>query len=195
MVEFQNVYKSFNNKRILENFSYKFTSPGLYAIVGDSGKGKTTLLRLISHLDTPDRGAIKGSRSIAYSFQEYRLFDNLTVEENISLVSFRKPSPNDYITIEEHLKRLSLWDDRNKYPEELSGGMKQRVSLIRAFVSPTEVLLLDEPTKELDEALVDIVVEIIQEISKKKLVILALHSTDFAKKIGAQIIELSSIIT
>ena len=190
MVEFQNVYKAFHNKKILENFSFKFDPKGLYAVVGESGKGKTTFLRLISRLDTPNRGHIKSPKRIAYSFQEYRLFSNLTVEQNISLVSFQKPSQMDIENIQNYLTKLNLLEQRNRFPGELSGGMKQRVSLIRSFVSDAEVILLDEPTKELDEKLVNIVVEIIQEIAKNKLVILALHSTEFANKIGAKIISL-----
>ncbi len=190
MVEFQNVYKIYDKKQILSNFSFQFEEKGLYAIVGPSGKGKTTFLRLIAHLERPDKGQIKSPRNIAYAFQEYRLFSNLTVQENIQLISFNKPTEIENEKIEEYLKRILLWEDKNKYPDELSGGMKQRVSLIRAFVSASEVLLLDEPTKELDESLAQTVVQIIQEISKQKLVIVALHSNEFAQKIGAQIITL-----
>ena len=188
MVEFQNAFKAYGEKTILEDFSYSFTDAGLYAITGASGKGKTTFLRLISHLEALDRGTIKSPKRIAYSFQEYRLFPNLTVRDNIELIAFEKNSDIDKESVDWYLKKLSLIDEADKYPDELSGGMKQRVSLIRAFACQATVLLLDEPTKELDNTLASMVVEIIQEIAKTKLVIVSLHSEDFAKEIGAKII-------
>ena len=189
MVELQNIYKSFGSKKILENFSYSFPQNGFFAITGESGKGKTTFLRLIAHLENADKGVIKAPRKIAYSFQEYRLFPNLTVRENIALISFEKVTPAENELIDKYLKKLALFEEAECYPDELSGGMKQRVSLIRAFVSRASVVLLDEPTKELDDKLSNIVVEIIQELAKTKLVIVSLHNEEFAKKIGAQIIK------
>ena len=190
MVKFQSVSKSFEKKQILTDFSYQFKNTGLYAVTGASGIGKTTFLRLIAHLEKPDKGYIKSPTMVAYSFQEYRLFSNLTVFDNIKLVSFQHANADNCALIDEYLSRLLLLDEKNKYPHELSGGMKQRVSLIRAFVSTADVILLDEPTKELDENLSDLVVKIIQELSRTKLVIVSLHSSDFAQKIGAEVISL-----
>lgn len=190
MVEFQSVYKSFDQKNILTDFSYSFEKRGLYAIVGESGKGKTTFLRLIAHLERPDKGQVTSPQQVAYSFQEYRLFHNLTVLDNIRLISFPKAKNEDIIKICHYLNKLNLENDKERYPDELSGGMKQRVSLIRAFVSDADVILLDEPTKELDEGLCNTVVEIIQKLSKDKLVILSTHSIEFAKAMDAQIISL-----
>jgi ABC-type multidrug transport system ATPase subunit len=189
-MELLNICKSFNGKTVLEQFSYKFPDKGLFALTGTSGKGKTTLLRIISRLETPDKGIVRCAGDIAYSFQEYRLFANLTVLENIELVSFKKANEHEKERIRNYLKRLSLLDSINKYPNELSGGMKQRVSLIRAFVSDAKIILLDEPTKELDEALIRVVVEIIQELSRNKLVIFTAHDSETVRNYGAEVIEL-----
>ena len=190
MLELQNIYKSYGEKIILQNFSYKFNNTGLYAISGASGIGKTTLLRLISRLESADKGHIKGPKEIAYSFQEYRLFSNLTMMQNIELVAFGKHNEDNTETVERYLSLLSLLDDKDKYPSELSGGMKQRVSLIRAFVSSSPIILLDEPTKELDTELANVVVEIIQHLSKERLIIFTVHDENFASEIGAEIIRL-----
>ena len=190
MVEFQSVSKSFDKKQILNDFSYRFDQKGLYAITGESGKGKTTFLRLIAHLEKTDKGHVISPQKISYSFQEYRLFSNLSLFDNIRLISFPKATEEDLIKIDYYLKKLNLDNDKSKYPEELSGGMKQRVSLIRALVADADVVLLDEPTKELDESLVAIVVEIIQELSKNKLIIVSVHSNEFAQSMNAKIISL-----
>ena len=190
MVEIQNLSKAFENKQIFENFSYAFDNSGLYAIVGESGRGKTTLLRMIAHLDGYQKGTIKSPKRIAYSFQEYRLFPQLSVLSNIEAVAFRKSGEENIRKITHYLERLGLDDASDLFPAELSGGMKQRVSLIRAFVCDAPVVLLDEPFKELDTNLVDIVVEIIQELARDKLVIFTAHSEEFSRQIGACIVNL-----
>ena len=190
MVELKNLTKSYDEKIIFDNFSYTFADTGLYAVVGESGRGKTTLLRIIAHLEDSKKESVKSPKKIAFSFQEYRLFDQLDVYSNIESVAFRKPSENDKSLILSYLKRLGLSYCAASYPSELSGGMRQRVSLIRAFVCDASVVLLDEPFKELDPELIHTVVEIIQELSQKKLVIYTSHSEEDALRIGAQIVKL-----
>ena len=190
MVEIRNLTKSYDNRVIFDDFSYHFDEKGLYAIVGESGRGKTTLLRIIAHLESFQKGTLKSPKRTAYSFQEYRLFERLNVYANIEMVAFRKVNEEDKKKILALLARLHLSDAIDLYPSQLSGGMRQRVSLIRAFASDAPLVLLDEPFKELDQSLIDTVVEIIQEIASKKLVIFTAHDEAFADRMGAKIIHL-----
>ena len=169
--------KSFGEKTVFKDFSYDFSDIGLYLIRGDSGVGKTTLLRMISGLDSAYSGDISGGglTNVSYAFQEYRLFPTLTALENV-MVSSKTESAADKESALEYLSRLGFTEaDTALLPSELSGGMKQRVSLARAFLSDAKILLLDEPTKELDPTLAAVVLEMISEESKKRLVIMVSH--------------------
>lgn len=190
MVEIRNLSKSFDKRLILDNFSYTFAETGLYALIGESGRGKTTLLRIIAHLEDFEKGSLKSPKRIAYAFQEYRLFNQLSVYSNIESVSFRTKNEKNRELISYYLERLGLSDAAHLFPSELSGGMRQRVSLIRAFVCDTPVVLLDEPFKELDQTLAQEIVEIIRELSKTKLVIFTAHDEQTAKNIDAECIIL-----
>lgn len=182
-----NLTKRFGNKIIFTDFSYAFPDKGLYLIKGDSGVGKTTLLRIISGLDNSYAGSVTGGGigNVSYAFQEYRLFPTLTALENV-IISSKSESPADYEKAKEYLLQLGFTDeDMNLYPSELSGGMKQRVSIARAFFSNGKILLLDEPTKELDPLLSDVVLNMITEEAKRRLVIIVSHIEADEERISA----------
>lgn len=188
-----NVSKSYDKKVIISNLSYDFPDKGAVVITGPSGVGKTTLLRIISGIEKNFDGQVLYSDNtvISFSFQEHRLFPNLTAVENLTKILFNKPTQDDYIRACSMLYRLGLSSsDINLYPRELSGGMKQRVSLARAFLHDADVVLLDEPTKELDPALVKTVTEIISELSEDKLLIIVSHDTDFVASLNSKVITL-----
>ncbi len=167
----KNLYKAFGEKTIFSDFSYEFEDKGIYAIVGESGRGKTTLLRLIAGLDDKYKGEISGGE-VSVCFQEYRLFPALSAQENVTEATGATDTE-----AENMLCRLGFSkEDVNRYPAELSGGMKQRVSLVRAFLKKSPILLLDEPTKELDDALKATLYSIIKEESKMRLVIFVSHN-------------------
>lgn len=170
--------KTFGRKIVLKNFQYDFQGVGLYILQGPSGCGKTTLLRLVSGLDKDFVGNIEGGgfSNCSVHFQEYRLFDELTALENITEVSFRDSSAENLARARDLLFRLGFSEDEMKlYPKELSGGMKQRISFARAILRNSNVLLLDEPTKELDPSLVKDMCAIIREEAKIRTVILITH--------------------
>lgn len=176
----KNLHKHFSKKNVFDNFSFDFSETGLYLLRGGSGIGKTTLLRMIAGLDKDFVGKIEGGgfERVSYAFQEYRLFPNLNVLENL-LLAFKDMSDADVIEAKNILFSLGFSEDElTLYPDELSGGMKQRVSLCRAFLKKSPILLLDEPTKELDRPLREKIYEIILRISKERLVILVTHSDD-----------------
>ncbi|MBQ8321261.1 MAG: ABC transporter ATP-binding protein [Clostridia bacterium] len=175
----KNVSKSFDEKRIFSSLSYEFSDTGIYAICGESGKGKTTLLRLISGLDNDFEGEIVGGgiKNVSYAFQEPRLLPTLTTIDNVIFANHDKPDDAAVKKATNMLLRLGFSEeDTHLFPEELSGGMRQRVTLARAFLRDAPILLLDEPTKELDAENASIVKEIIKEESKRRLVILVTHN-------------------
>ena len=188
-----NVTKSFEDKAILENFSYDFSGTGIFALLGESGSGKTTLLRMIAGLDSDYSGEIQGGgiKNVSFAFQEYRLFPELTALENAVIANGDKNDTN----LSEKARKLLLTlgfseGDLELLPHELSGGMKQRVSLTRAFLRNTPILLLDEPTKELDENIRKTLYEIIRAESEKRLVIIVSHQSEDLEELGAVKIEI-----
>ena len=173
----KNLTKSFGDKEILNGFSYTFEERGIYAFVGESGVGKTTLLRMISGLDTEYSGEISGVTSVSFAFQEHRLFPVLTALENVVFAISDTKSEAVVKSAEDMLASLGIdKKDFSLMPSELSGGMKQRVSLARAFLRDAPILLLDEPTGELDEENASLVREAIKKEAKKRLVILVSHN-------------------
>ena len=150
MLKFQNVSFSYEKgKKILSDFSFELRSGEILAIMGESGCGKSTVLNLSAGLLKAQSGNIVSqAKKISYVFQDPRLFPWLTVVENIKAVSDLPDS--EIIKI---LDEMNLSDARDKYPNELSGGMKSRVSLARALAYGGDLYLLDEPFAALDEEL------------------------------------------
>ena len=174
-----NITKSFGDKKILNCFSYDFPQKGVVALVGDSGIGKTTLLRIIANLDDDYDGKVTdgGIKNTSMAFQEYRLLPNLTALENVLLANFESKSEAETQRATDMLLKAGLSEGEiDLYPNELSGGMKQRVSLCRAFLREKPILLLDEPTKELDSNIVNRILDIIRNIAEERLVIMVTHS-------------------
>ena len=184
--------KSFGQKTIFTGFSYDFSDTGVYILRGKSGIGKTTLLRIIAGLDKEYSGNVSGGGigNVSFAFQEYRLFPELSALENVMLA---KPNNNesDRNSAIEMLTQLGFSSaDMNLIPSELSGGMKQRVSLARAFFKNAPILLLDEPTKELDALLCDRVCKTIREIAETRLVILVTHKEEDVLLLDGELINL-----
>ena len=157
-IEVKNLYKSFDKKPILEDISFKVDDGKILSIVGFSGSGKSTVLKLISGLLEKDSGEIKTTGGdIAMVFQYSALFDSLNVFDNISFaLQERKDLRGKYTQKElekivaEKLEMVGLSGIENKYPSELSGGMQKRVSFARAIVTEPKIILYDEPTAGLD---------------------------------------------
>lgn len=150
MIKIRKISKAYGQKQVLDRFSAEIEEGEIFCIMGKSGCGKTTLLRILMGLETADAGSVEGidSRKKSAVFQEDRLCENLSVIANIRLTnpSCRKEE------IMEEMKKLDLAECENQPVRELSGGMKRRVSLLRALLAPYEILFLDEPFKGLDAA-------------------------------------------
>lgn len=189
----KNISKSFDAKQIFKNFSLEFPQNGVSMLSGESGVGKTTLLRMISGLDTDFSGEISGGgiKNCSVAFQEYRLFPTLSALDNLVFANHDKKTAENTKEALEMLLSLGFKEsDAQLYPRELSGGMKQRVSLARAFLRKAPILLLDEPTKELDVENASKVLEIIKNEAEKRLVILVSHNRSDAEKLSAKIINI-----
>lgn len=134
--------------KVLDNLNIEFKENKITVILGKSGCGKTTLLRLIQGLETPTTGKIKlNFAKTSYVFQEPRLFPWLTVFQNIQIVNQKQSSKK----INELINLMGLNKFSNAYPNQLSGGMKSRVSVARAFNYNANFLLMDEPFASLDD--------------------------------------------
>jgi len=184
--------KSFGKRTILSDFSYDFDDNGVYILRGESGIGKTTLLRIIAGLDKSYSGEIVGGGigNVSFAFQEYRLFPELSALDNVMIASVENDD-SDRLRAVSLLTELGFTrDDMRLLPSDLSGGMKQRVSLARAFLKKAPLLLLDEPTKELDPALCETVCEIIKKIAEERLVILVTHKENDVTLLGGKQIHL-----
>ncbi len=157
-IEVKNLIKTFDEKRVIDNISFKVENGETLAVVGFSGSGKSTILKLICGLLAPDSGEIITSRGdIAMVFQYSALFDSLTVADNIAFALHeRKDLRNKYTEkeikniVSKKLELVGLKGIENKYPSELSGGMQKRVSFARAIVTAPNTILYDEPTAGLD---------------------------------------------
>ena len=187
----KNLVKKFGNKIIFDGFSYNFPDRGIIAVMGKSGVGKTTLLRIIAGLDTDFSGSIDGEFDCAFAFQEYRLFPTLNALENAAVAFGNTPTPEEIAKASLLLKTLFFSDtDLLLFPSALSGGMKQRVSLARTLLANKKVVLMDEPTKELDTQIADIVLKLIKEIGEHSLVIIVTHNVQDAEKLNADILNI-----
>ncbi len=183
-IEIKKISKVFGEKNIFSDFSAKLDNNGIYFIKGGNGTGKTTLLRLISGLDTPDEGEISVNGKISYVFQENRLFPQFSALKNASVVTESK----EYARL--LLSEFGFTDnDMQKRPSQLSGGMRQMVSICRALAAEYDILLLDEPTKELDDGAVEILKSMLIRLKSQKMIVMVSHrAEDFSISDG--IIEL-----
>lgn len=172
MIRLENVSVSFDDQRVIADLSLDLRDGVISAITGASGIGKTTLLRAIAGLVRPDGGRIMTDYDkIGYVFQEPRLFPWMTALENVRCVCGDEQKARYYLS-------LLLPDADDKLPSELSGGMKQRVSIARALASEPQLLLLDEPFKGLDEASKQNTVDVVLKHLRGRTAILVSHDKD-----------------
>lgn len=184
-ININNLNKSYGNENIFKNFNLEFNDEKVNCIIGQSGCGKSTLLNIIAGLEGIDDGNITGylKRDISYIFQEDRLIEWLTVKENLEL-TLKKYFDKSLLEkeIEKILSLVGIENIKNKYPNALSGGMRQRVNIARAFGKPSKIILMDEPFKSLDYKLKYTIIDEFKTIleRKKRMVILVTHDVDEA---------------
>lgn len=205
MLELKQIAKRFGNKQIFEDFNLRIEEGKTLAIVGQSGGGKTTLLRMLAGLETIDNGQIfhngqevsldyfSKNQLLGFVFQDFQLFPHLTVLENLILSPVKTQGLSKSVAeakAQDLLERLGLAQQVNHYPHALSGGQKQRVALARAMMIDPEIIGYDEPTSALDPELRREVEQLIlqnKEAGMTQLIIT--HDLDFAQNIADEIIK------
>lgn len=175
-IEFINVTKKFDDKEVLKNFNYIFEDGKTSFIMGESGIGKSTLVRIMLGLEKDYSGQVKGleGRKISAVFQDDSLCKNLSVFLNIRLVS----DTVNKESIIENLSKLGLEDIVDKRVRELSGGMKRRVAILRALSTEFDTLIMDEPFKGLDLENKEKVMKMVIEKAIGKTLIIVSHNED-----------------
>ena len=178
MIKLENVSVSFDDKKVLDNFSFDFPKKGVVLVTGASGKGKTTLSKIILGTLKADSGSVDTNNAkISVVFQEDRLVPTLTAIQNVELVSSKEEA-------EKRLKQMKLTDSKTKYPSELSGGMKRRIAIARALAYGGDVLLLDEAFAGIDDPLAREIIDGIYEEYKDKLIIAVTHRIELFSKVN-----------
>jgi NitT/TauT family transport system ATP-binding protein len=180
-IKLTNVVKAYNDKTVIDGLSYEFSSEKPVVIMGESGIGKTTLLRIILGLETADSGDLtyegvsrEGLR-FAPVFQDTRLIGSLDAEANVKLAAHGVSED----VIREHLKSLIPESELQKKVRDLSGGTARRVEIVRAVLAPSDVLIMDEPLTGLDEDNAAKVVDYIHKNIGERLFITSSHSDLF----------------
>lgn len=147
----KDITKNYGTVKVFENFSVEFDLCKISCVLGESGSGKTTLLSIVGGICLYD-GSVENVGRASYIFQSDRLIENLTVRKNLEYVlkSAEKDKEQMRLKADEMLKKVELYGKKDAYPNQLSGGMRQRLSVARAFIYPSDTLLMDEPFRSLD---------------------------------------------
>ena len=187
-IRFEKVSKAFGDNVVLKDFSIALPDEGIVAFMGPSGYGKTTLLRLLSGLETPDSGEINAEYSrLSYVFQEDRLLGGVSALGNILAVL---DSPDVELAML-WLSRMGLIDSADLLPGELSGGMRRRLSIARAMAYGGDFILLDEPFAGLDDVTRESIYPFIfDKKDKQRLIVLVTHDRFEAEQIADRLIVL-----
>lgn len=186
MITIDNISFFYGEKQVLKDFSLKIQKGDRICLIGESGCGKTTLLRLVLGLEKPTNGNIITTQKLKPSvvFQENRLLPFKTVLENITLVG------TDKADALRHLNALGIGDTANLKPDKLSGGMQRRAAIARALSADFNFLVLDEAFTGLDSENIKTAAEHILKTAGGRPIILVTHSLEEAELFGAKIIKM-----
>lgn len=191
----EHLYKAYGKNQVLSDFSARLEKGKTTCIMAPSGRGKTTLLRILAGLEEQDSGRITGLEDMKKSmvFQEDRLCENLSASANIRLVRQKKPWGREKDAeqkIKEAMKAVGLSGCESQPVREFSGGMKRRTALLRALYSEWDLLLLDEPFKGLDEETKEKVIQYTKNKCEGKTVVFVTHDRNEAEKMSDRIYQM-----
>lgn len=199
MIEIKDLHKQFGKLKVLDGVSFKLDQGGVYAVLGHNGSGKTTLLKTILGMVIPDHGEVLiGSRPvighyeyrelIAYLPQIARFPDNLTVKELITMIEDIRNQSGRQLEL---INRFGLDKFMDKKLGELSGGTRQKVNIVLAFMFDAHICILDEPTAGLDPvALIELKKLIEEEKKKGKLILITTHILPLVEELAGEVIFL-----
>ena len=182
------VSKSYGEKQVLKEFSLSVSAGSVCCIMGRSGCGKTTLLRLMMGLEAPDSGTITGvPEKKSAVFQEDRLCADFDAETNLRLVLRGRP---DAAFLRRELEAVGIENQGKKPLREYSGGMARRVALARAMISDSEILFLDEPFKGLDDKTRETAIRYVQDRLNGRTLFIVTHSPEEASAFGGMLLRM-----
>ena len=207
MIDVKNLHKSFGDHHVLKGVDEHIFPGEKVVVIGPSGSGKSTFLRCLNMLEEPTEGSIKVDgiemtdpktdidkmrQRMGMVFQQFNLFDNLTVKDNIKLAPVTLKIMSDADAEAKALsllERVGLPDKADAYPKQLSGGQKQRIAIARALAMNPEVMLFDEPTSALDPEMVGEVLELMKELADEGMtMVVVTHEMGFAREVATRVL-------
>ena len=207
LFEIKDLQKKFGSLTVFDGLSETICKGDVVVIIGPSGGGKSTFIRCLNLLEQPTAGKIyfegeditvkgfdvnKHRQKVGMVFQQFNLFSNLTVLENITISLTKVKKQSEEESKEKALKllkRVGLEDKVNAYPSQLSGGQKQRIAIVRALAMEPDVLLFDEPTSALDPEMVGEVLQVISDLARDGItMVVVTHEMGFARKVGTRVL-------
>lgn len=180
MIKLENICKSYDEKTVLDNIMAEFPDDSITCIMGESGAGKTTLVRIIAGLENADRGTVSGAGGVSFDFQEDRLINDISAADNIMLVLNKNDfGGHDKKTMRKIINE-NLAEVLKDYPSDkstgtYSGGMKRRVCLVRAMMKKSDTVILDEPFSGMDEETKILAAEYIKKHRDGRICIVVTH--------------------
>ena len=208
-LEINNLYKGFGEAdsrvEVLKDISFGVEKGEICVMLGPSGSGKSTLLNIVGGIESADSGSVRVGedeleamnekklsgyrrKHLGYIFQSYNLIGNLTVKENIEVGGYLT---NDPLPLDDLIKKLGLWDHKDKVPNQISGGQQQRTAIGRAMIKNPDILLCDEPTGSLDYSTSKEILKLIEEVNAEygNTVVMVTHN-DAIKNMADRVIRL-----
>ena len=190
-IELKHIAKSFNGLPVLRDINLTFRDGGCYCLMSPSGSGKTTLLRILMGLEQPDEGTLEVDiepAAVSAVFQEDRLCESFSPVENVTMCTGRSMKAS---RVRWEMAKLVPEECRSRPVSTLSGGMKRRVAVLRALLTPSHVLLMDEPFTGMDEDLKRSVIAYIREKQNGRILILSTHQEEDVELIGGELVRLA----
>lgn len=207
LIEIKSLHKYFGKNEVLKGLDIQIKRGEVVVMIGPSGSGKSTFLRTMNLLETPTKGDVffegtniadksvdifKHREKMGMVFQQFNLFPNMTVLDNLTLapVTTGKLSKEEAVEVAiELLAKVGLSEKAEAYPQSLSGGQQQRVAIARALAMNPDVMLFDEPTSALDPEMVGDVLNVMQDLAKEGMtMVIVTHEMGFAKEVADRVI-------